>query len=265
MAVPVALSSVPLLPLLPGAAASCRSAAVRWSATGREPAGDPSAARETGTVGPAPSREGEDEGEGEGEGVGEGAAARWTAVGRPSTPEGAGGVPSAVVDPSEPAAVAARGPGAGSSAVVGPALSAPVARPEACAAPVSADGAAVAARAGSVRRWTGVDVDLVNGAGSRAGGGAAGDTRMPRAGETAAGRDVCAGRAATTGTSGGAGAVATDGRADALDDAEDEAEGEENEDEYEYDDDGPGAPAGPSRSGAGPWAGAGSSPGAVGV
>ncbi|MCQ9186053.1 hypothetical protein KMT30_44895, partial [Streptomyces sp. IBSBF 2953] len=222
-----------VLVLLTGVVASCRSADARWSATGRGAVGEPSAVRDKGAAGSTPSRESD----GEGEGAGEGNAVRWAvAVGEPTVV----GLESAAVF----AAVSARGPGAGSSAVAEPPPSALASRPEGCAGTAPADGAADGGRAGSVRRWTGADADLVNGAGPLGGGGVAGDTRMPRAGGTEAGRAACAGRAATTGTSGRAGAVGTDGRVDALDE------------------DGPGAPAGPGRSEAGSGTGAGSGPGA---
>ncbi|MEU3612819.1 hypothetical protein ABZ725_10980 [Streptomyces sp. NPDC006872] len=104
---------------------------------------------------------------------------------------------------------AGRGPGAGSLAGGVPPASVAVPRPEACAEPVEADvdaGAGVG-RAGSVRRCTGADVDLVNGAeaGAVAGPGLAGDTRMPRVGKAAgAGVAGVVDRAVTTGTVGAA-------------------------------------------------------------
>ncbi|WP_329411905.1 hypothetical protein OG802_18540 [Streptomyces sp. NBC_00704] len=202
-------------PVLTGAAASGPSATARWTATGPRADGEPSAAGATDTAGSA-GRDGMGEGMGDGtdDGLGDGmgmgmgvdecggagVAARWTGV---------AGESAVVAVGAGPVTECARGPGAGSSAGFGPPPSAPVppAVPlaEACAGPVPADGAAGAGLAGSVRRWTGADVDLVNGAALLAGGGAAGDTRMPRAGAAGAGREAGAGRAATTGTSAGPG------------------------------------------------------------
>lgn len=133
---------------------------------------------------------------------------RWTGRSAAGGAAGPGTGPRTGCPPTEGAGTpsAAAGGGTGAATVDGPgpgAGSFPAAgRPPSVLLPRGAAGAD-GSRAGSVRRCTGAGVDLVRGMADAAGRGAAGDTRMPRAGVADGGFAGRTGCRWTTGTGAG--------------------------------------------------------------